>query len=175
MIWSGIPSGRHSIFIIYLRIKIFLLTFVVINYKKFTDMKKLLSILLVMALMVGMAACSAKDRLKQDIEQSNKECPTDLGDGLKITKFTYDEGSNECVAHLNFPPGIDVMELSSVEAEMKSGLQEAFSGGDKETREMIDLLADADAGLRFDITSGFNKKTYSISLSAAEIKKLQNK
>lgn len=87
MIWSGIPSGRHSIFIIYLRIKIFLLTFVVINYKKFTD----------------------------------------------------------------------------------------ISGGDKETREMIDLLADADAGLRFDITSGFNKKTYSISLSAAEIKKLQNK
>ena len=67
------------------------------------------------------------------------------------------------------------MELSAAEAEMKAALLEAFSGGDKETREMIDLLADADAGLRFDITSGFNKKTYSISLSAAEIKKLQNK
>lgn len=138
-------------------------------------MKKILSILFVMTLMIGVAACSPKDRLKADIEQSTKECPLDLGDGLKITKFTYDESTNECVMHLNFPAGVDVNDLADVEGELKEGIKEAFSVSDNDVRDMISLLADADAGMRIDMTSGFNKKSYSISLSAAEIKSIQSK
>lgn len=135
-------------------------------------MKKLLSILFVMTLVLGVAACAPVDRLKQDIKRSNKDCPMDLGGGLKITKFTYDESTSECVMHLNLPSGIDVEDLDREKVEMKQALMAAFSGSDKEIKDMLELLADADSGMRIDITSGFNRKSTSISISPSEIKTL---
>lgn len=137
-------------------------------------MKKVLNLLLFVALTLSLAACGGNDRvLKAQIESGQKHCPMNLGIAGKLTSMTYDESSREVTFELSLNKQVmDVNDIKQYPEIARETIRLALSQGDM--KKLVYMMADADASLKVIYKNKGSKDEYDITFSADEIKEIKN-
>lgn len=138
-------------------------------------MKKLLAIFTLVAFVaIGTTSCKfvGKQRLKQDIEASNEDCPSEVEGLGTLSSIQYDEYSNMVVFNFSLSSdNKDVFEMmQSDPAFVKNMIRIAFSDETADSKDCLKMVVDADGGMR--AVFGYGGQEVSAELSNAECREL---
>lgn len=134
-------------------------------------MKKTLSSLLILCVMVLLGSCSHNDatkRLQAEIEASNRQCPISLGASGHLASVTYDADVNVVTMHYRmnrYYANPDALANSTPEQKREMA---AYLRKD-ENRGLLDLFNDANASLALSFLIGDATQPVVLTLSSAEL------
>ena len=114
--------------------------------------KKILNFLLVTVLAVAFAACSdAKSEIREAAEEANKECPIDMGYGMKVASIEFD-GEN-IVFTYDLGSMLNAADLESQKDVMKNAMLAEVKGStDADINKLVEACRKAGAGMDFIFT-----------------------
>lgn len=140
-------------------------------------MKKFLAILTLLAIVAtATTSCTfaGKYRLKNDIEEANKNCPMEAEDLGTLTSIRYDESSDMVV--FNYVVSADSKDIitlfQSDPALTKTMMRVNFSADNTDVQNLLKEIVDAGCGIRAVYTHGH--QDVSVELSCAECRELLN-
>lgn len=126
----------------------------------------------VAAMAVATVSCGspAKNELRLNVEQVNKECPIDLGSTGVLESARYVQDDNEAVFTyvINEDDGTDIASLSKVSGEQKAFMTSFLQG--ESGNQFLGLLVRADAALTFVYRGESSNDSVSVTLTSAELK-----
>lgn len=152
-------------------------------------MKKLLTILTLLAVMVGTAACgdsktknkvnSAIDILKHELEIADRQCPYNAGAIGDLISIKYIENTNEVQLYIIINDklfDLDVLEknkrLARRSAKLALTLQKQTPKQSEEVNRMLKSIIDADARLVYTYKSNSYGKSFNIRLSPDDLREI---
>lgn len=138
-------------------------------------MKKILTILSVLVILLGFSSCqNAKEKaLKSDVEATNAQCPIDMGIAGAMTAVKYNADTK--TVHMFFSSTEEAMSINEMEANPELIKQMTMLNlTDANCEPFINMMADADAALDLTYKSQRNGKTFTLKLSADEIKEIKD-
>lgn len=152
-------------------------------------MKKLLTILTLLAVMVGTAACgnsktktkvkNSIELLKHELELADRQCPYNAGAIGDLISIKYHENTNEAQFYIILNDNLldlDVLEknkrLARQSTKLALTLQKQSPKQSEGTNRMLKSMIDADARLVYTYKSNSSGKSFNIRLSPDDLKEI---
>lgn len=152
-------------------------------------MKKLLTILTMLAVMVGTAACgdsktknkvnSAIEQLKHELEIADRQCPYNAGAIGDLISIKYLESTNEVQFYFIINDNLldlDVLEknkrLARQSTKLALTLQKQTPKQSETVNRMLKSMIDAGARLVYTYKSNLSGKSFNIRLSPDDLKEI---
>lgn len=124
--------------------------------------------LLVIFVALLMMSCG-KAKLQLAVLAANAECPTDAEDGMTLESVEMD--GNTVVFHIGDNETLDeLMDLPEMLPLYKEAMMGMLQTGDEDIKEMVDLVVNANASMRFIIKGKRTGHVVDVFLTADEIK-----
>lgn len=117
--------------------------------------------------------CDQKSKLKLGIEAANKQCPMKMGTVGEVSSITYD--GTDVVYLLTMNEGyIDLEALDKKPEAVKAAAVAMFRNPEKNIKEMLNLVIDANSGIKFVYKGQTSGKEVSCYLGTEDLKNLLN-
>lgn len=138
-------------------------------------MKKFINLFLIVFLAITAVSCGNpySKVLKAQIEAGQKHCPMSLGMVGKISKMSYDEDNR--IVNFTITLNKSVSDIKDLQEDPESARQTlilALQKGDM--KKLVEMMADADAGLKVTYKNRGSKDEFVIDLSADDIKHIKD-
>lgn len=124
--------------------------------------------LLVVLLATGACQLSKTERLKREIEVADDDCPIELGMMGSITGIAYDSELSLVDITIELS---DVSVLNGLKANRNlshKALLLSFSRG--EAKKLLEMVAEAGAGIEFKFTTDSSNRSFTINLSHSDVR-----
>lgn len=122
---------------------------------------------------VLLTGCDQKSKLKLGIEAANKNCPMKMGTAGEVSSITYD-GTNVIYLLTMNEDYVDLEALGKNPDTVKSAAIAMFRNPEKNIKEMLKLVVEANSGIKFTYKGQTSGKEVSCYLGTEDLKNLMN-
>lgn len=123
--------------------------------------------------MVLLAGCNQKSKLKLAIEVAGKQCPIDLGVVGEVTNIAFD-GTDVVYTMTVNEDYLNLEALDKNPDAMKAAASAMFVNPQGAIKEMLELVIQAESGMKFVYKGQTSGKEITCQLSADDLKNLLN-
>lgn len=136
------------------------------------ERKELIGIVSLIICAIVLFCCSCtENKLKEAAEQANKNCPVSLGIVGEMTSITYESNTMEFLFTVD-DQFTNIDALGANPEKMKSSLLAMVNN--EKTKELIEMLIDADADLSIVYKGKTSGKEANITISSTELKEMMD-
>lgn len=131
------------------------------------------SVLLICLSLLLLTGCSQKSKLKLAVEVAARQCPISMGSAGEISSITFD-GTDVIYTALVNEAYLKLDALEKNPESMKSVISAMFSNPAKEVKQMLDLVINANSGIKFVYKGKTSGKEVECYLTTQDLKSIAN-
>lgn len=133
--------------------------------------KSIMSMLVSILLVAAIAGCSAKDQLQSAVDDYNKQCPQDMGNGMEMTKVAIEDSQLLYIVTIDEQKLVPVSMLEGQKDTMKKSMESTIKGNPS-IKKLAELLIEANYPMTFRYQNKDASSKFDVQFTVDELKTL---